>query len=547
MSRIIISIKTLSPVIMSSMSNTTIMTETHSNFSGSIIRGVLASRYVEKQKLGDNAFKDKNFRQIFYGGLKFLSANPEFKGKRSFMAPQSLQSGKEGTEDENDVQDLLTTTKNLSGYKSLKKFGIIEKNIFFTIEVKKNISMHMSRSGESERLAGRSVDGQIYNYESIDAGQNFQGEIIGDKALLEKLLNGLGISDKNPVDKKPKVGKFKYKKGFVPKENKSDNLQSDDRKFTAYIGRSRFTQYGKCLVTLGKIENSPAQIIKPKMYLRLDTPLIPAEDFFISAEKILQEEVADVLEKICGKKFTLGKIFASGTEVENFVVNWGMKRPRVQALAAGTVFEISTDNLTEDDKAKIGAKIFDGFGTRNEEGFGQIRIWDSQNFIKIKGGGATETFDKLSDDTINLAQKIFSNKFLQQIRIYAQEDADKLKLGGNLTHFFSRLESILMRTNKNNVRADFKKLIELEMRDGSLFKDHLKNIYMSNGQTLHDVFTGQVKLPYESRDLNKNIPANLVKLLKLENFNFDNEFCLEYLQTYFRFARKKASGGAANE
>ena len=546
MSRIIISIKTLSPVIMSSMSNTTIMTETHSYFSGSIIRGVLASRYVEKQKLGDNAFKNETFRKIFYGGLKFLSANPEFKGKRTFMAPQSLQSGKEGTDNENDIQDLLTTTKNLSGYKSLKKFGIIEKNDFITIKVKKNISMHMSRSGESERLAGRSVDGQIYNYESIDAGQNFQGEIIGDKNLLEKLLNGLGISDKNPVDKKPK-GKIKYKKGFVPKENKLDNSQSNEREFTAYIGRSRFTQYGKCLVTLGKVENSPSQIIKPKMYLRLDTPLIPMEDFFISAEKILQEEVADVLEKICGKKFTLGKVFASNTEVENFVAHWGMKRPRVQALAAGTVFELSTDNLTEDNKVKIGAKFFDGFGTRTEEGFGQIRIWDSQNFIKVDGDVSTETFSELSDDIISLAQKIFSKRFLRQIRIYAQEDADKLKLSGNLTHFFSRLENILMRSNKNNVRADFKKLIELEMRDGSLFKDHLKNIYMSNGQTFYDVFTGQANLPYESRDLNKNIPDDLVKLLNLENFNFNNEFCLEYLQTYFKFARKKASGGVTND
>ena len=65
-------------------------------------------------------------------------------------------------------------------------------------------------------------DGNIYNYESIDAGQIFGGEILGDEKILRKLI--------------------------------------------AYVGRSRFTQYGKCLVTFGDVEKVPAQIFPDKIF-----------------------------------------------------------------------------------------------------------------------------------------------------------------------------------------------------------------------------------------------------------------------------------------
>ena len=205
----------------------------------------------------------------------------------------------------------------------------------------------MSRSSGDERLAGRSVYGQIYNYEAIDAEQDFQSEIIGDAETLQKLIDSCG------------------------------------EKFVDYIGKSRFTQYGRCLITLGEVEKIVAQDISGNFYLRLDAPLI-SEDNFISAEKILQTEVVDVLEKICAKKFKLGKIFSAGVEIENFVEPWGMKRPRVMALAAGTVFEIAAENLTDADKKIICEKIYSGFGIRTEEGFGQVRIWRAHNLTKCK-------------------------------------------------------------------------------------------------------------------------------------------------------------------
>ena len=531
MHRLKISFQTLSPIVLSSMSNAAVMTKTHSTFGGSIIRGILATRYVTEQNLSDEAH-DETFREIFFGGVKFLPANPEIKNQRSFVLPLSLQSGKAGTDDGNKVQDLLDGNAPTRGYKSFRGFGVLDGGQFFLSQVKTSMNMHMSRSNDRERLLGRSVDGQIYNYEAIDAGQNFCGEILGDEKTLLKLRDGLNL---------------------------------DGGKMTAYVGRSKFTQYGKCLVTFGDVEKIPARFksggtvsalqanensnvttAPERIFLRLDTPLIPVDDCFINAEKILTAEVVDVL----GKNFSLGKVYAATVDVENFVVPWGMKRPRVQALAAGTVFELRAENLTDADRKILAEKIFDGFGLRTEEGFGQLRLWSpAENFTRGTLADEKISAIKLSDETIALAKKILTARLLEQVRIFAYDDAKELcpqlKLG-NMTHFFTRLGGMLASVDKKNLRENFAARLELELRDGSLFEEHLKKFFMANGQTFFDVFTGQAKLPIDTRSLSNENELEKFKPL-IEKINFRPEdlpkdtIYLEYLTNYFRFARKFAA------
>ena len=514
MHRMELFIKTLSPIVLTSASNSTVMTGTHTLFSGSIIRGILASRFVEVQKLHDEAH-DKTFREIFFSGLKFLSANPEILNKRSFALPLSLQSGKAGTDDANKIQDLLSDEKPLRGYKSFRGFGIELDGKFFRAQVKTNMFMHMSRSGEKERVAGKSIDGQIYNYEALDAGQNFRGEIIGDEKLLIKLRDGLNL---------------------------------DGGKMSAYIGRSKFTQYGKCLVTLGKVEELPAPHFGEKIYLRLDSPLIPFDDCFLNAKEILAREVVDKL----GEKFSLGKVFATGVEVENFVVTWGMKRPRVAALAAGTIFELKTSApLTDDEKKSLQEKFLAGFGTRTEEGFGQLRLWrTSTDFTKDTPEEVKPPKpEKFSAETITLVKKILTEQLLEQVRIQAYEDAKKLSVQlkrGNFTHFFTRLNGILSTVGKENVRENFKARLESEIRDGSLFEDYLQNLYMANGQKFFKVLVEQAPLPIDSFNISNELAPTLLDELNLSRADFSKDaIYLEYLTNYFRFARKlaAASGG----
>lgn len=501
------SVKTLSPVVISSMSNPTVMTETHLSFGGSIIRGVLASRFVEVKNLKDEAH-DKNFREIFYGGLKFLPANPEILNRRSFVLPASLQRGKSGTPNGNKIADLLVASKIPRGYKTFRGFGMLEGETFYGVQVRKNIFMHMSRSGDKERLAGKSVDGQIYNYESIDVGQNFCGEILGDEKILRELIDGLKL---------------------------------DGNKMIAYIGRSRFTQYGKCLMTFGDITELESPKLSGKIFLRLDTPLIPLEDCFLSAKEIIQREVVDKL----GKNILLGKIFAFCVKIENFVEPWKMKRPRVMALAAGSVFELNIadeENFTPE-------KFFDGFGMRTEEGFGQILVWNSSENFTIGELNDKKPFkpENFSVDTVERAKKIFLGHLSAQIRLYAHEDAEKLRLQlqhhGNMSHFFTRLDRILSNSNKKNLRGDFATRIKNELRDGSQFEEHLKNLYMANEQKFYDVFTGSAEFPRAIYDLISDSKLkDVCDELNFKTADFsEDDFLSVYLTNYFRYARKIAA------
>ena len=127
---------------------------------------------------------------------------------------------------------------------------------------------------------------------------------------------------------------------------------------------------------------------------------------------------------------------------------------------------------------------------------------------------------------------------MEQVRIYAHDDARKLKLRGeNLTHFFSRLDSILSSfENSADVQKDFQLQIKSEIRGGSLFETNLKNLRMINGQSFFDILTGNADLPRSVEDLKADL-------------NFGDLIAeLEIDLHYFRFARKfAAKGGDENE
>ena len=234
-----------------------------------------------------------------------------------------------------------------------------------------------------------------------------------------------------------------------------------------------------------------------------------------------------------------------------------MKRPRVSALAAGSVFELKTSApLTDDERNFLRGKMFAGFGLRTEEGFGQARLWQpSSDFVKGSiDKDEPSRPEPFSDATVALAKKILKTYLLEQVRIDAYEDAEKLRTQlqrGNMTHFFTRLGGILSSVGKNNVRENFKARLELEIRGGSRFEEHLKKFEMANGQKFFDVFTGRADFPRNVHDLiSETATGQLKGVIDFGDDDFsDDAFITEYLTNYFRSARKIAasSGGERRE
>ena len=551
MKRVKVTIEALSPLILTDASNSTVMTATKSSIDGTILRGVLAHRYIGKNQLGDKAHADDGFRKLFFGGLRFVAANPMQDDRRSFVLPLSLQKEKQKDPDKMPaIQDLLTEKNPEQGYKSLRGLAVEQGDTLIPVHPRTNISLHLSRSAAKERLIGSSREGHIFNYESIDAGQSFCGYIYGEEDNLRALAVGCGC-DNGPV--------------------------------TVHIGRSHYTQYGTCRMTLDAPEDvpEPAQtdVRDNVVLLRLDTVFLPdptAQIATLSQAPDARTKL-QVAMQVMGEGFHVTDAYSAAAEVENFVGVWGMKQARQYGLAAGTVFALQKDSAwTEDDLKHLAALLQNGIGVRREEGFGQLCIWPNKDFhlAKRQAGTKTDSAITIPDAVRKQVQHILQQKILEQLRIYAWEDTSRMSCGRNTTHFFARLLNLLEQARGPQVREKLRESIlaigshrDTKIHDKeksqSPFERTLKRIDVG-AESLYELLAGSAKMPYAVsekrswlRDLgDSTLPGqqnDLEQLLSEAGLNEadfpmeDGVYFYEYWHWVLRYARKKAATQARRD
>ncbi len=546
MNRLKVKIRTLSPVVLTTESNTTVMTETHDVIGGSILRGVMAERYIKTQKLGGEAHRDETFRRLFLGELRFVDANPVCRdnGLRSFAIPFSMQKEKTREDDEPEkLEDLTRLEAATPGLKSFRGYAVMTPDRRIqTVSVQKDILMHMSRMSENERKLGHSKDGGIYNYESMDAGQDFEGAVLGEEADLSLLRDSLGQS------------------------------------FECRIGRSKFTQYGRCRIEFEEGE-APAPLsvknLEPdgSVILFLDSPFL-YDDFggevMMTANRALSVVADKMNEQQEGKPFKVEKVFSAWTEIENYVAVWGMKRPRQQALAAGTVFALARDGeWTQEDFAALEKLMYRGIGLRTQEGFGQLRYWPEPAGIAPKrtdGANPVKTSfgqEKASSFVADIAKRVLERKLVGQLRVYAAKDAgtaghdDKLGVLSGMQHFFSRLDHLLSvaksesEAGKKTLKEAYQAVLAEQVRPGSPMEKNLRHTRIQiNERTLYDILISGQDLPYLQRSWIKDLGAEEEKTSAyLNRIGFQEKnielgsdnFFYEYWHWFFRFARKRAA------
>ena len=548
MKKIRVKIETLSPIVLATRTNTTVMTSSHDFFSGTLVRGMLAERYIEAKNLGDQAQEDEDFLGLFFDKLRFVAAYPvrASDGKRASLVPASVQRLKDGEA----VRDLLSDAPE-AGYKTLRGFAVIEDGGIEKVDVAKNISLHMSRSNVKERqnrereisslerLAGRSRDGAIYNYEAVEKGVRFEGEIFGEDAALESFMAVLG-----------------------------------DASWTAQAGRARHAQYGACRVQLELVEFVP-ESVEPdadnRINLRLETPLLAADDLLSSAAAALQQ-IVDRLNEGTAGGFSLhaydpkrsaaqgdveNTVFADFVEVDNFVGIWGMKRPRAVALAAGSVFAVEKESAwTESDKERLQRLLYDGVGARTEEGFGQLRLWHLQPLSLAKRMQQKERRAVKSPEVRRRAKELLLCAAQRKMVVYAAEDVQKLTGGKGVSHFFARLDSMWMRGRANMQGALREKIRSQKSNASTPFARNLEAIKF-NGRSLEELLmkANLADMPYNKerrwkKELGEDLEAFLEDVGEPDFLTSDtakDALFYAYWHNLFRFARKAAAGKGGEE
>ena len=513
MEQVKITITVKSPTLIASSSTAGVLTATRGAIDGRILRGVFASHFIKSHNLGKEAHKNHEFMDLFYGGLRFVSAYKDTVKGTSFPAPLSLQRNKHPKANDSVVD--LFTREDLVGYKGVKGFIVQDGNNCSLVPIETAIRLHMSRSSEKERIQGRSKDGNIFNYEFLEPNQVFVGTVIGPKTALEAFVRQF------------------------------------PKKLDCYIGRSRHTEYGHCEVEIGEIILIPeTESNEGPVYIRLHTPLLLGNESIVNI-------IGDAIQEI-GSDISIDSVHASYQEEQNFNSIWGVRSSSEPAASAGSVIKlVKASSWTQDDLDKLQHILYNGIGSRVQEGYGQGRLWrpDCFKMVKLEEPKMAEV-TSLHQSTRDIARKILEKQVILNARLRAAKVVDTYiepKIRGQAKHFTTVLLVELGKDYKKgyeNLQSSVTKV----KADDKILANNLKPFKIKHDYTSKS--DKHVNLMDYIIDFNKDmlleaclsksgesgeyyeIPAKLVDLVGIDKEEFSTILAYEYWLYFFRHIRK---------
>lgn len=373
-----LSIRLTSPVMVTRQGADQNTVSTDDYISGSRIRGLIASKIIQHKKLGRNAHLDAFFYQsILSENIQYHHAWLVKNGNTSSIVPRNIQKekGKNNFPCAFDTFKEKIATGRAAGYLGIKDGN----NQYRTVEPAKSAMFHHQRNN---RIAGKSEDGNIFYYESLDAGQEFRSVITGREDVLEELVTILG------------------------------------KEFTGTIGRSRSVQYADVTISVSELQDIPVNNVKASndYLLVCDSPLVLLNEYGM-AEPTASVLLAN-LKAQADIDATMVKAASAYDQHEHYVAVWKGKTPQVPAFKEGSVFWLrfeNQDGLTE----KLNALQRDGLGEMKALGYGKIALvdynGDERSAITVSAMNKISESHSFDDpEALPLLQKIINH--------YNQED-----------------------------------------------------------------------------------------------------------------------------
>lgn len=342
------------PLVLTSRQGDPNMVTTEGVISGSKVLGLLAQRYIVRQSTPDNgeAHRDAVFHNCFMKGALTIGPAfpvlPDSKGEEQphLPVPFSVRRKKHGEE----IYDFLfhkydsaLRTKPVDG------FCLLESDCFEPADVQRGINFHHARDRETGTTDGE----KIFSYESLEAGQRFEGTIYGSRDDLQTLLDRCG------------------------------------QEWTGAVGRSKNSQYGT--IQMRFLEKSPQVCQNPALLTTAAEPgakisLTLLSDTIVYNDcgypSTTRQDLANHLSARLNTGVTLVKARAKQAEVETYLGVWGLKTPSEGCFMAGSSFLLELpDGCSSDALAEL---EWAGIGERCGEGFGRCRIaWQTEGKLQV--------------------------------------------------------------------------------------------------------------------------------------------------------------------
>ncbi|MBW4671578.1 MAG: hypothetical protein KME60_30165 [Cyanomargarita calcarea GSE-NOS-MK-12-04C] len=256
---------------------------------------------------------------------------------------------------------------------------------------KVNLTIGTHNTIEDKYQRPTSDVGGVYSYEAIQPGTKLQAQLRLRKSLAEQLSK--------------------------KKQNWWDFLKGEDR-----LGQSKKDDYGAVYIEIPTLKNTNAQIDnnEDKLTVWLLSDVLIRDERLRPSTSI--DDFRKELEKHLGVKFEVQgeesqklSLIARQQRIESWQVRWGLPRPSLVGLAAGSciVFKIKDYEKNELLKLteltrKLAEIEVSGIGERRVEGYGQICFNDP---ILMTG---TSKFKKINQGN-NQSSNSSSNSFGQLI------------------------------------------------------------------------------------------------------------------------------------
>jgi len=418
-------VKTLSPVLLSSGDGDVNLVRTKDYFPGSVLLGLFAAGLIEEEGYTSPHLEEKFYRWFLQGELQFspayLQGTVNDQETIFLPTPFSIHTDKK----KENIYELLI--ESASGTSALGGYTSISGSIIYREALTKQLMFHHSRS---DRIMGHSQEGEIFFYEALSPGQVFKGDIRGTEADL-----------------------LTFKKIFHKK-----------RLYRA--GRSKNTQYGQIEIELRNIQKNAAEkmlrdsldndsdLEDNELILYFASPVILCnKNGFPQVNVILLQEY---LREYFGETFKITKSFCRLEEIENFVSVWKLKKPVDRAFSAGSVFFLEFEEaITENTVASLTRLSLEGLGERVNEGYGRVVIkanlpeaYELKDYQSLSGKQVLRPEEEMPAEVQSLFREIIKNTIRRETKRMAGNDASSF-LPRPSNSLLGRLELFLHRHKEN--------------------------------------------------------------------------------------------------
>jgi CRISPR-associated protein Csx10 len=500
---------TQQPILATSLQGDPNSDVSFSYIPGSMIRGVLISRYLKQYSCKEpDILQNNDIQRLFFDGTtRFLNVYLFDAEKERRTLPVPLCLYKEKTEELKTIYncsnpDIKGTIK--SPQRISYSFCIIEDSSISVYSEKRRINIHNQR--HRQRGKGIEGNGSVFRYDAIDAGQIFQGVILCD------------VDDDAPIIKSLLTS---------PDENEKVQL---------WLGGSQSAGYGHVTVKILHDDNDETvwNEVKNDLELRVNSQ----ENLVVTllSDVILRDEWGQVSSNnqlfintiidLLSPDLKHLDTYSNSVIVGGFNRKWGLPLPQVSAFSSGSVFVFKIPQFPDEIKKMEFVKKLEeienaGIGERKVDGFGRLAFNWLQNYSSSDVG---LDWKKSNDNNLNEPQNL--NHKSKEIAI---------KMGKRILR--QKLDDLILEKVNVNIPQDKKdrnaiknsqlsRLIDIATK--ALFNKNPDDLYQFIGKDKNSSnLTKNAKEQFEKTKISGISLDEKIRLL-LRDYKLDGEQATDY-------------------